>query len=120
MNEFEVTIGEINIVCTDGEKSLRFYREVLGFHVESEEHGCWHLTCGGTKFLLLPFANARSQIPDYCSEPTVSFDLLVPDLERAMVYLKKCGVRIMDAPSPNERRFFIRDPDGLVIEVIKA
>ena len=30
------------------------------------------------------------------------------------------GVEILSDPSPSDSRLFIRDPDGVVIEVIKA
>ena len=32
-----ITIGVINIICTDLERSLEFYRDVLGFEVLEKE-----------------------------------------------------------------------------------
>lgn len=113
-------IGEINIICTDAERSLGFYRDTLGFDIESEKDGCWHLTCGAFRFLLLPFAAPRKEHPTYCSEPTFSIDLIVADLETAKNDLESKGINILSDPAPNDHRFFIRDPDGLIIEVIRA
>ena len=39
----EFRAGEINIICTDVEKSLKFYRDVLGFTPEQDEEGFYHL-----------------------------------------------------------------------------
>lgn len=116
----ECNVGEINIICTDAENSLKFYRDILGFNVLSEEGGCWHLTCGDAKFLLLPFARDSRQPAKYCSEPCFSIDLIVPDLQKAKQYLESEQVEIdMDFP-PSEERFFIRDPDGLILEIIQS
>jgi len=120
MKDLRVGIGEVNIVCTDAERSLGFYQDILGFDVTSEEDGCWHLTCGGVRFLLLPFATSREEHPSYCSEPVFSIDLIVDDLDAAKNHLESNGVEIMSDPAPNDSRILIRDPDGLVIEVIRA
>jgi hypothetical protein len=41
-------------------------------------------------------------------------------LDAAKQHLESNGVEILTDPSPDDSRFFIRDPDGLVIEVIRA
>ena len=120
MGGFKVNIGEINIICTDAARSLAFYRDVLGFSVEGEEEGCWHLSCDDTFFLLLPFAAPRPEVPAYCSEPAYSIDIVVSDLEAAMKHFESSKVMIMDDPAPSDQRFFIRDPDGLPIEVVRT
>lgn len=114
------SINEINIVCSDGEASLRFYRDVLGFTVDSEEEGCWHMRCGNTAFLLMPFATQANIQQEYCTAPSISIDLVVEDLEAAEAYLRAAGVRIVENPPANANRFFIEDPDGLTIEILSA
>ena len=42
-------LGEINIICTDVEASLRFYRDVLGFTPTTDEEGFYHLQFGGNQ-----------------------------------------------------------------------
>ena len=116
----EIRIGEINIVCTDAERSLRFYRDILGFEVLGEDAGCWHLACGDAKFLLIPVAADARRPPKYCSEPCFSIDVVVSDLRQARKHFESEGVELDKDYPPNEERFFIRDPDGLVLEVIQA
>ncbi len=118
MQDLGVRIGEINIVCSDAARALRFYRDLLGFQVLGEEEGCWHLACGDVRFLLLPFAVARTDTPAYGAEPCVSVDLVVDDLTAARTRLAAAGVAILSDPAPDDVRFFIRDPDGLVLEVM--
>jgi catechol 2,3-dioxygenase-like lactoylglutathione lyase family enzyme len=113
------TVGEINILCTDAFRSLLFYRDVLGFEVLSEEEGAYHLRCGGIGFLLLAVAKtARLQLP-YCATPEFSIDLLVEDLKATYDHLQSHKVTFVSEWKPNASRFFIRDPDGLVFEIIQ-
>ena len=113
-------IGEINIICTDLERSLLFYRDVLGFEALQPEGPSWHLACGNVKFLLLGVAElARKQLP-YCTSPEFSLDLLVPDLREARRRFESANVTFIAEFPPSNDRFFIRDPDGLVIEIIQS
>lgn len=113
------TIGEINIIGTDLERSLHFYRDVLGFEAIEREDPGYHLRCGDVKLLLLAVAGP-GQIQPYCSKPEISIDLLVDDLQEAYIHLTSYGVKFVSEFEPNSDRFFIRDPDGLVFEVIQS
>ena len=53
------SIGEINVICTDIEESLYFYRDILGFSVVEQEDETWHLACGKQSVLLLPVAGKQ-------------------------------------------------------------
>lgn len=119
MSPFEATIGEINIVCSSIEASLAFYRDVLGFKQLSEDQGCWHMSFNGVPFLLLPFAQPNNERPVYMSVPAISIDLVVADLGVARSFLSSKNVEIID-DSQDEGCFFIRDPDGLVLEIVQA
>ncbi len=111
--------GEINIICTNLERSLTFYRDVLGFvFVEQEGIAC-RLKCGDMYVLLLPVANSPHPREPYCSTATISFDLIVENIEDAFKYLQENNVDIETEWKPGSSRFFIRDPDGLVLEVIE-
>lgn len=120
MSSFKASIGEINVICSSLDASLRFYRDVLGFEQLNEEQGCWHMACDGVRFLLLPFAERNEERPAYCSVPAISVDLVVEDLDAARTYLAAKDVDIVDEPHDNDGCFFIRDPDGLVFEVVQA
>lgn len=109
-------LGEVNVLCTDREASLRFYRDLLGFEVESEEGSAVHLRGLGIALLLLPEATERPEPRPYGTCATLSFDLLVDDLAAARAYFESQGVPCEGEPGAG---FFVaRDPDGLPIEVV--
>jgi len=111
-------IGEINVICTDLDRSLRFYRDVLGFEALESEGPAWHMACGSVKFLLLEAAEMPHIPSPYCRHPEFSIDLLVEDLESTYRHYRASGVVFVSEFMPNSDRFMIRDPDGLVFEVI--
>jgi catechol 2,3-dioxygenase-like lactoylglutathione lyase family enzyme len=113
------TVGEINILCTDASRSLVFYRDVLGFEVLSEEEGAYHLRCGRTGFLLLAVAKTARLLLPYCATPEFSIDLFVEDLKTTYDHLQSHQVTFVSEWKPNATGFFIRDPDGLVFEIIQ-
>ena len=113
------TIGEINIVCSDLHRSLKFYLDVLGFEAIEQEGPAYHLRCDGVRFLLLAVAHDAKNPPAYCAMPEFSVDLMVDDLEEAYAHLRSHQVTFVTEWEPNRDRFFIRDPDGLVFEVIQ-
>lgn len=114
-----VTIGEINIICTDLDRSIKFYRDVLGFEVLEQDDIACHIRCGQTRFLLLAMAQSESSRLPYGQTPEFSIDLMVNDLAEAVHYLKAHQVEFVSEWAENEKRVFIRDPDGLVFEVIQ-
>ena len=77
-------MGEINVFCTSRERSVSFYVGVLGFQVEEEEGGAIRLRNGNRRLLLLPFAGGPLEIHPYGSQPTISFDLPVEAIARAI------------------------------------
>ncbi|MEE9553166.1 MAG: VOC family protein [candidate division Zixibacteria bacterium] len=115
----EFKTGEINIVCADLDRSLTFYRDILGFTLIEREGIACRLQCENTCFLLLPVANSPRSREPYCSIPIISFDLLVDDIEKAYKYLQENKVEFEAELEPGSPRFFILDPDGLVIEIIQ-
>ena len=113
------SIGEINVICSSLERSLAFYRDVLGFDFVEEEAGAVRLSCRGRDVLLLPFAAAAEQPSVYCSRPTISLDLYVESIETAHRHLTGKGIIFERDWQPPAKHFHIRDPDGLVWEVIE-
>ena len=112
-------IREINILCIDAQRSLIFYRDVLGFEVLAQEQGAYHLRCGGVGFLSMAVTDMARPIFPYCATPEFSIDLLVEDLNATYAHLQFHKVTFVSEWEPNATRFFIRDPDGLVFEVIQ-
>lgn len=110
--------GELNVICTDVEKSLKFYRDVLGLKEVEREDEAIRLRSKTLFVLLLPHADRANRVIPYPTVPTFSLDLMVEDLQEAYVYLKEAKVKI-DLPVDFEDGYFvIRDPDGLPLEVI--
>jgi catechol 2,3-dioxygenase-like lactoylglutathione lyase family enzyme len=114
-----MTVGEINIICTDLDRSLAFYRDALGFEVIEQEGPAYHLRCGEARFLLLGVAESPRELRSYCQSPEFSIDLITDDLSGVVERLRRQGVNFVSEFAPSAKRAFIRDPDGLVFEIIQ-
>ena len=112
--------GEVNIICSDQQKSLLFYRDVLGFTVTTDDEGFYHLQFDGNQYLLLPIAKHNESVLPYGSVPQFSMDLMVDDIEAAYDYFKAQKVKFAQEWTKGEPMFVIRDPDGLAWEVVKS
>lgn len=113
----KAVLGEINVLCTDLERSLAFYRDALGLAETGREGGAVHLDAGPTSLLLLPFATVPRTAQEYGAEPTVSFDMLVEDADRTVDALVAAGGTRLDSLGGG-RGWAVADPDGNVIEVL--
>ena len=112
--------GELNIFVTDLERSADFYTRILGFERLDMDRGCLHLKGAGQPFLLLPFAKPASNPAAYGKVPCLSFDLYVSDAKAACAYFMANGVDMERPLDEGETSFFIKDPDGIVIEVVQS
>lgn len=118
-SHLNATVGEINIICSDLQRSLRFYRDALGFRILEQEGVSCHMRCNQVHFLLLAIAQQPASSAPYGQVPQFSVDLLVDDLPAAVRHLTAHDVEFVSEWEANEKRVFIRDPDGLVFEVIQ-
>ncbi len=116
----KAVFGEVNLFVTDLERSLAFYVDVLGFETLGEERGAVHLKGAGHRFLLLPFAKPNASPAGYGAFPQMSFDLEVADINGAFAHCKAAGVSFERELEPGGYAFFVKDPDGLVIEIISV
>ena len=112
--------GEINIICSDLQQSLHFYRDLLGFSVEVDDQGFYHLRCEQHQYLLLPVAQPVAAIPPYGSAPQFSLDLLVDNLEVTYRLCQQNDISFAKEWTQGAVMFIIRDPDGLPWEIIQA
>jgi catechol 2,3-dioxygenase-like lactoylglutathione lyase family enzyme len=112
--------GEINIICSDVQSSLQFYRDILEFTPERDEEGFYHLHFGKRQYLLLPFAQPSPQIAGDGTIPQFSMDLIVADIKAAYEYFKEHGVAFAQEWQEGEVMFVVRDPDGLPWEIIQS
>lgn len=110
--------GEVNIICTNIDRSLAFYREVLGFRIMEEERGAVRLALGRMVLLLLPVAGHPAPDAPYCSRAEISFDLETDDLDTAAQHFLTHHVEFAKPWEPGADSFVVADPDGLRIEVV--
>ncbi|GBE34028.1 virulence protein [bacterium BMS3Bbin06] len=119
-----VNIDHIVLTVRDINKTIKFYESVLGMVSESFGRGRIALKFGTQKINLHEFGN---ELEPKASQPTPgSGDLcFITDrnLDEAINHVKSCGVKIIEGPVIRTEAngkiisFYIRDPDGNLIEV---
>lgn len=141
-----VSLRHVGVVITDVEKSLQFYRDILGFKVhkmadESGEFLDSFLGIRGTKVKTIKMADVNNNILEllhFESHPEKSddnkakslteigcshFALNVKQIDSLYNTLTKQGIEFNHAPqvSPNGKVkvAFCRDPDGTFIEMVE-
>ncbi|MFT4628694.1 MAG: catechol 2,3-dioxygenase-like lactoylglutathione lyase family enzyme [Myxococcota bacterium] len=114
----EFTPGETNVICTEIDRSLVFYRDALGYRLVEMDDGAARLALGDRYLLLLPLASEPVGEAPYGERAEISFDLRTDDLEGAATHLAACGVAFETPWERGGTYFVIRDPDGLRIEVV--
>lgn len=120
-------IHHVAIICSDYEKSKRFYVETLGFEVVREiyreERRSFKLDLKvGAKYQLelFSFPNSPNRVssPEACGLRHIAFE--VDDVHKVAIALAEKGVEVesirMDEHT-NKYFTFFRDPDGLPIEI---
>jgi catechol 2,3-dioxygenase-like lactoylglutathione lyase family enzyme len=138
-------LTHIGICVSDMERSLRFYRDLLGFcwehelHVEGEPSDTLlglrdvklhavYLTRDGVRIELLRFANPPAPPPrtrTMHEHGLTHLSFRVADLEATLAALRAGGVRVLDAtviriPPVEAAACFVVDPDGQLIELVQA
>ncbi len=138
-------LSHVGICVSDLERSLRFYRDLLGFSAEHElEVGgeptdtllrlrgtklrALYLARDGVRIELLHFASppappARGRVMNESGLTHLSFR--VADLDGMLAALRTAGVRVLEDtvlrfPEFRSAACFIADPDGQLIELVQA
>jgi catechol 2,3-dioxygenase-like lactoylglutathione lyase family enzyme len=138
-------LTHIGICVSDVERSLRFYRDALGFRVEHELHvegepsdtllrlrgvdlRAVYLQRDGVRIELLHFASppappARTRAMHERGLTHLSFR--VADLDATMAALRAAGERILDEtiirmPEFRAAACFVVDPDGQLVELVQS
>jgi len=139
-------VRHVGITVTDLQRSLRFYRDLLGFSVIKEMDECGvHIdnfsdlknidvrtvkmaAADGSTIELLqyrshPEGNEENRIKNITQIGCSHFALTVPDLPQLYSTLLEGGISVICEPqySPdgNVRLTFCRDPDGTLIELVE-
>ncbi|HLT74659.1 MAG TPA: VOC family protein [Ohtaekwangia sp.] len=120
-------VHHIAIICSDYEKSRRFYTEVLGFKILSEhyrtERNSFKLDLAlneryTIELFSFPEAPPRVTRPEATGLRHLAFT--VEDVDHALHILKEKGIAtepVRVDPYTSKRFLFFRDPDELPIEL---
>jgi catechol 2,3-dioxygenase-like lactoylglutathione lyase family enzyme len=136
----------IGICVTDPERSIRFYRDLLGFRLRSElrvqgepSDTLLQLRDVDLRAIYLERDGARIELLHYASPGTIGNDapremnrlglthlsLRVDDLAGTVDGLRAAGVRVLDRsridiPAFDSAAVLICDPDGTLIELVQS
>jgi catechol 2,3-dioxygenase-like lactoylglutathione lyase family enzyme len=138
-------VGHLGICCRDLERSLGFYRDLLGFRTLTEVHTA---DAQSAKLLRLPGVDQRTvflerdgvrlalyalRAPETLGsgEPRAmnrtgfaALMLRVDDLDATLAPMRAAGVRVLDDtrvdhPGFRSRLVFVCDPDGALVELVE-
>ena len=119
-------LAYVILFVEDLERSLAFYKDILGMTVRHRAEGYAELAVEGPKFALLerwrlPALVGESESglpPPGTHEGEVAF--LVQDVDEVYARLRSRGVAFVSAPEDRpwgQRTAYFRDPDGHLIEL---
>jgi glyoxylase I family protein len=123
-------VHHIAIICSDYERSKRFYTEVLGFTIvqevyrEARQSYKLDLALNGHYLIELfsfPSPPPRPSRPESCGLRHLAF--AVKDIDAAVTWLQQqqVAVEAIRIDEHTGRRFtFFADPDGLPLELYEA
>lgn len=123
-------VHHVAVICSDYERSKRFYTEVLGLSVIDENwragRGSWKLDLavpGGGQIELFSFPDppARPSTPEAAGLRHLAF--AVEDLDAMVGRLETAGVAVEEVradPYTGARFTFFKDPDGLPLELCEV
>ena len=112
----EVLQSRVLLRPADYDRSVAFYREVLGLHIYRE----W---ASGTVFFLGGGLLELSRSAGPVAEDKISLWLQVRDVDAEFDRLVAAGVEIVEAPVDEPwglREGRIRDPDGLMLVIVEV
>ena len=118
MSRLEITqIDHVSVIVTDVARSRHFYRDVLGLKEIAKpktfDFAVLWFDLGNQHLHLLVKGRPDALSPRH-------FALRVADAQAARAYFREGGVPTDETtPIPGADRFFIHDPDGNRIEVIR-
>ena len=118
-------IHHVAIICSDYDRSRRFYVEVLGFpvirEVFREERNSWKcdLDAGNAQIELFSFPTPppRPSYPEAAGLRHLAFS--TPDLDAEVARLTALGIAVEPVridPYTDRKFTFFADPDGLPLE----
>jgi len=119
-------VHHVAIICSDYERSKKFYVEILGFSIIQEtfrpERNSYKLDLqvGDDQIELFSFPNPPQRVsrPEACGLRHLAF--VVADIEQTVLDLKSQGVVVENIRTDDltgKKFTFFPDPDGLPLEI---
>ncbi|WP_017317557.1 SMU1112c/YaeR family gloxylase I-like metalloprotein [Mastigocladopsis repens] len=120
-------IHHVAIICSDYERSKKFYVEVLGFSIINESYRAQRnsykldLRVGDNHQIeLFSFSSPPERVsnPEACGLRHLAFE--VDDIEQTVNYLQSKGVEVENIridEMTGKRFTFFKDPDNLPLEI---
>ncbi len=101
-------IDNVHLYVREMERSLAFYRDVLGIPLEGDEH--WmEADLGGVRFALHPVPDGSGEL----SSGTISLNFRVVDADRAAVGVRAAGFEAREQMREEYGTSYeVVDPDG--------
>jgi catechol 2,3-dioxygenase-like lactoylglutathione lyase family enzyme len=106
-----------DLTVSDPARSAAFYAAVLGLDPVMDQGWVATVAAPGRPQLQLTFLSADATAP---VQPEVSIE--VDDLDGALDAARAAGAEIVHGPVDEDwgvRRFFLRDPDGHIVNVVR-
>ena len=125
-----IGVHHVAIICSDYERSKKFYTEILGFSIIEETfraaRNSYKLDLRVSdrvqiELFSFPTPPSRPSKPEACGLRHLAF--AVDDLDATVSYLKYQGVQIEDIRTDEltgKRFTFFNDPDGLPLEIYES
>lgn len=122
-------IHHVAIICSDYERSKKFYVETLGFAIIQETYRTERnsykldLQVGDSQIELFSFPNPPQRVnnPEACGLRHLAF--AVGDIEATVLYLTSQNIEVENIriDEITDRKFvFFKDPDGLPLEIYEC
>ncbi len=134
MSNHVTKVLHVGISVSDMERSLKWYKDVLGFELVKDEyipplgaHICFIRGCGGFEIELFRYDDPKP-IPTERLTPNSDLQTIgtkhaafeTDDMPALKAHFVACGVDIAHEVSMNgEAVMFVRDPDGVLLEFIQ-
>ena len=113
-------VTNVEIKVSNIERSIRFYTEIIGFHVLQQTATATTLTADGTHALLTLVQPDEPVRPNGARTGLYHFALLLPtrsDLAHILTHFANNGVRFGAADHDVSEALYLDDPDGNGIEI---
>ena len=110
-------LGTITLLVADMERSIEFYKGLIGLPLRQQSSEWTEFFDGGTTLALHP-AKRKDKIK---ASPTILVGFMVNELENTVIRLKEKGVKFFKEPrqEPFGKHAIFEDPDEHLISIVQ-